>query len=110
VAIINGISDTSGQMHEQADALKTLAGASTRIEHIMTESQALIVRSAELTNKAAGISAEIQNDTSRVATHMTELENLADINTRSVEEITGTISELRCLSEKSGKLVNQFKT
>ena len=47
VAIINGIADTSGQMHEQAEALKTLAGASNRIEHIMTESQSLIIRSVE---------------------------------------------------------------
>ncbi|MBP9713832.1 MAG: hypothetical protein KBD60_09115 [Sterolibacterium sp.] len=110
VAIINGIADTSGQMHEQAEALKTLAGASNRIEHIMTESQSLIIRSVELTSKTASISGEIQNDTTHVATHMAQLENLADINTRSVDEIASTVRELRSLSEKSGKLLDQFKT
>lgn len=110
VAIINGISNTSDQMHEQADTLKPLAGVSARIEDIMSKRKSLLARSSEFTEHTASVSEGIQNDTATVASQMIQLEKLAEINTRSVGEITSTVHDLRQIAEKSNVLLGQFST
>lgn len=110
VAIIDGISETSGQMHEQADTLKPLAGVSARIEDIMSKRKSLLSRSSEFTEHAANVSEGIHHDTIEVASQMTQLENLSEINTRSVDDIASTVQTLRQISDRSNMLLSQFTT
>lgn len=109
-AIINGIAETSGQMHGQAETLKLLSDASARIERIMIESQTLIGRSVELADKTASVSGGVQSDAENVATQMGQLGTLATDNTQSVEDIARTVRELRELARKSSTLLSQFAT
>ncbi len=109
-AIISGITETSGQMHGQAETLKALSGASARIERVLMESQELIGRSVELAEKTASVSGGIQSDAESVATQMAELGTLASNNTQSVDDIARTVRELRELATRSSTLLNQFAT
>lgn len=110
LAIINGIADTSVEMHGQAETLKQLSDASSKIEQTMVESQALIGRSVELADKTANVSGSIQTDAESVATQMAQLGTMAIDNTKSVEDITRTVHELREMARKSSTLLSQFAT
>lgn len=110
VAIIDGISETSGQMHEQADTLKPLAGVSARIEDIMSKRKSLLARSSEFTDHTANVSEGIHNDTSMVVSQITQLEKLSEINTRNVDEIANAVQALRQITDKSNMLLGQFTT
>jgi methyl-accepting chemotaxis protein len=110
MAVIDGISDTSSQMSRQADSLRSLSGASAKIENIMLESQSLIGRSVELAEKTAVVSGSVQSDAQNVATQMQALESLATDNKRSVETIAATTHDLRHMADKTSGLLQQFAT
>ncbi|KYC28865.1 putative Methyl-accepting chemotaxis sensory transducer [Sterolibacterium denitrificans] len=110
IAIIDGISEASAQMHGQADALNALADTSGRIGQIMNRSQELIGRSVEFGQHTAAASAAIRSDADSVARQMAQLESLAAINTRSAGEVGETVRELRSLTDRSNSLANGFTT
>lgn len=110
VTIIDGISETSSQMHEQADTLQPLAGVSARIEDIMSKRKSLLSRSSEFTDHAAKVSEGIHNDTTTVAAQIMQLEQLSEINTRSVNDIASTVQSLRQIAQRSNTLLGQFTT
>ena len=109
-AIIDGISQTSGQMQRQAEMMQLVSSASNRISQIIGETHVLIGHSAQLAERTAGVSESAQIDVAGVVTQMQQLNALTQTNAASLEEITRTTRDLRVTASRTRDLLGQFKT
>lgn len=108
-SIIRGITDTSQTMAQQSEIMHGLSETSGKVERIMRETRNLIGRSADLAEKTATVSSDVQAEISQVTAQMHELQNAAMTSAASVGELREASSQMRTLSEQTGNLLGQFR-
>jgi methyl-accepting chemotaxis protein len=109
-AIVEAITATTAEMNKQSAVFRNLAGASANVEQILNDATGLIAKSAELAEKTAAVSADVQDSVHEIVGQVRQIDEYAKSNAGNVEEIVAIAGRMHGMTAEISRKLEQFHT
>lgn len=108
--IVQSVSDCSGEMNENAQAVQGLSEVSGEVETQIETTGSVMSKATEITDESLKNITKTTKQTEEVLTKIVQIDQISQLNMNNIEDITIEIESLSEMTSELRSLVSQFKT